>query len=138
MHDATDMDLLRQYADGNSDAAFAALVSRHLDLVYSAALRKAGNPHAAEEITQAVFIILAQKAGRILDKTILPGWLYQTARLTAASFLRREIRRVRREQEAYIGSSEFWQSEFQLQNAHLQRLVLVFFRCFLVDTMLPA
>ncbi len=102
MHDATDMDLLRQYADGNSDAAFAALVSRHVDLVYSAALRKTGNPHAAEEITQAVFIILAQKAGRILDKTILPGWLYQTARLTASSYLRRETRRVRREQEAFM------------------------------------
>ena len=102
MHDATDMDLLRQYAVGNSDAAFAALVSRHVNLVYSAALRKTGNPHAAEEITQAVFIILAQKAGRIPGKTILPGWLYQTARLTASSFLRGEIRRVRREQEAYM------------------------------------
>ncbi len=102
MHDTTDMDLLRQYADGNSDAAFAALVSRHVDLVFSAALRKTGNVHAAEEITQAVFIILAQKAGRIVDKTILPGWLYQTARLTASSFLRRETRRVRREQEAFM------------------------------------
>ena len=102
MHDATDMDLLRQYAEGNSDAAFATLVSRHINLVYSAALRKTGNPHAAEDITQAVFIILAQKAGRIPAKTILPGWLYQTARLTASSFLRGEIRRVRREQEAYM------------------------------------
>jgi RNA polymerase sigma factor (sigma-70 family) len=104
MHDAPDMDLLRQYAGGNSDTAFAALVSRHVNLVYSAALRKAGNPHAAEEITQAVFIILAQKAGCIPDKTILPGWLYQTARLTAANFLKREIRRARREQEAYMQS----------------------------------
>ena len=46
MHDATDMDLLRQYADGNSDAAFASLVSRHVDLVFSAALRKTRNLHA--------------------------------------------------------------------------------------------
>ena len=107
MHDVTDMDLLRQYAVGNSDAAFAALVSRHVDLVYSAALRKTGNLHAAEEITQAVFIILAQKAGRILDKTILPGWLYQTARLTASSFLRRETRRVRREQEAFMQTEPY-------------------------------
>jgi RNA polymerase sigma factor (sigma-70 family) len=104
MHDASDMDLLRQYAVGNSDAAFAALVSRHINLVYSAAVRKTGNPHAAEEITQAVFIILARKAGRILDKTILPGWLYQTTRLTASSFLRRETRRTRREQEAFMQS----------------------------------
>lgn len=102
MHDATDMDLLRQYADQNSESAFEILVSRHVNLVYSAALRKTGNPHAAEDITQAVFVILAQKAGRIPVKTILPGWLYQTARLTASSFLRGEIRRVRREQEAYM------------------------------------
>jgi RNA polymerase sigma factor (sigma-70 family) len=115
MHDATDMDLLRQYAGRNSDAAFAALVSRHVNLVYSAALRKTGNPHAAEEITQAVFIILAQKAGRILDKTILAGWLYQTARLTASSFLRGETRRVRREQEAYM------RSQFDLPQSDLSR-----------------
>jgi RNA polymerase sigma factor (sigma-70 family) len=112
MHDATDMVLLRQYAGGNSDDAFAALVSRHVNLVYSAALRKAGNPHAAEEITQAVFIILAQKAGRIPTQTILPGWLYQTARLTAANYLKREIRRVHREQEAFMQS----QSDLPRQN----------------------
>jgi RNA polymerase sigma factor (sigma-70 family) len=102
MDDATDMDLLRRYADRNSDTAFAALVSRHVNLVYSAALRKTGNPDAASEITQAVFVILAQKAGRIPDKTVLPGWLYQTARLTASSFLKSEARRARREQEAYM------------------------------------
>ncbi len=71
MHDATDMDLLRQYAEENSDAAFATLVSRHVNLVYSAALRKTGDPQAAEDITQAVFVILAQKAGRIPARTIL-------------------------------------------------------------------
>jgi RNA polymerase sigma factor (sigma-70 family) len=102
MDDATDMDLLRQYASRNSETAFAALVSRHLNLVYSAALRKTGNPDAAGEITQAVFVILAQKAGRIPDKIVLPGWLYQTARLTAAGFLKSEARRARREQEAYM------------------------------------
>ena len=102
MHDATDIELLRQYAERNSNPAFAVLVSRHVNLVYSVALRKTGNPHAAEEITQAVFSILAQKAGRISEKTILPGWLYQTARLTAANFLKRDVRRARREQEAYM------------------------------------
>jgi RNA polymerase sigma factor (sigma-70 family) len=102
MQAATDMDLLRQYADGNSEAAFAALVSRYVNLVHSAALRKTGNVHAAEEITQAVFIILAQKARTLGQDTILPGWLYQATRLTAFSFLKREIRRAHREQEAYM------------------------------------
>jgi RNA polymerase sigma factor (sigma-70 family) len=104
MQEVADMELLRQYADQNSDEAFAALVARHVNLVYSAALRKTGNADAAGEITQAVFIILAQKAGRLSRKTILSGWLYQTTRLAAANFLRTEIRRVRREQEAYMQS----------------------------------
>ena len=98
------MELLRQYADRNSDEAFAALVARHVNLVYAAALRKTGNADAAAEITQAVFIILSKKAGRLSQRTILSGWLYQTTRLAAANFLRTEIRRVRREQEAYMQS----------------------------------
>src|SRR5208282_6769016 len=102
MQESQDSEWLRQYAREKSDVAFAALVARHVNMVYSAALRKTGNPAAAEEITQAVFVILAQKAGHIPDETILPGWLYQTARLTAASFLKSEARRARREQEAYM------------------------------------
>ncbi len=104
MQDAPDKELLRQYVHRNSDAAFAALVARYVNLVYSAALRKTGDPGAAEEITQAVFIILARKAESLPERTILSGWLYQTARLTAANFLRTETRRARREQEAYMQS----------------------------------
>jgi RNA polymerase sigma factor (sigma-70 family) len=104
MQEVADMELLRQYVQRNSDEAFATLVTRHVNLVYSAALRKTGDPNAAEEITQAVFIILAKKAGRLSPGTILSGWLYQAARLTSASFLRTEIRRARREQEAYMQS----------------------------------
>src|SRR5580765_11644 len=99
-----DAELLRQFVRTHSDEAFAALVSRHVSLVYSAALRKTGNPNAAEEITQAVFVILARKAKSLGPKTVLSGWLYQTARLTAANYLRAESRRARREQEAYMQS----------------------------------
>src|SRR5215469_16217951 len=102
MQEPSDTDLLRQYTEQNSEAAFETLVSRHVNLVYSAALRKTGNFHAAEEVAQAVFIILAKKAGSLRKETILSGWLYQAARLTAGNFLRNEIRRVRREQEAYM------------------------------------
>ncbi len=104
MLELDDIELLAQYARDNSEAAFAALVTRHVNLVYSTALRNAGNPHAAEEITQAVFIILARKARSLSPQTVLSGWLYQTARLTAANFLRAEIRRQNREQEAYMKS----------------------------------
>lgn len=114
MHELDDHALLRQYAEQNSEAAFAALVTRHLDKVYSVALRHTRNVHAAEEITQAVFVILAKKSGRLGAKVILSGWLYETARLTAVTFIRSEIRRARREQEAHMqtalneNESEVW------------------------------
>jgi len=114
MQEVPDMDLLRQYTCRNSEDAFAVLVARHIGLVYSAAFRKTGNPDAAEEITQAVFIILAKKAHCLRSGTVLSGWLYQTARLTAYSFLRTEARRACREQEAYMQSlsnenkPDFW------------------------------
>jgi len=99
---ADDMDWLRQFARSGSDEAFAALVRRHVNLVYSVALRRLGNPHEAEEVTQAVFIILARKAAALREGTILSGWLYQTARLTAANFQRAASRRRHREQEAFM------------------------------------
>jgi RNA polymerase sigma factor (sigma-70 family) len=104
MQEAADMQLLREYVQQNSQEAFAALVSRHLALVYSVAWRKTGSPEAAEEVTQTVFILLAKKAARLGSGTVLSGWLYQAARLTAARFLRTEFRRVRREQEAGMQS----------------------------------
>ena len=93
----------------------AALVTRHINLVYSVALRQAGNPHAAEEITQAVFIILAKKAAPLRHDKALSSWLFQATRLTANNFVRSESRRHRREEEAYMqsvldesGNREIW------------------------------
>jgi RNA polymerase sigma factor (sigma-70 family) len=105
MHDAGDMELLREYDRQGSEAAFAALGQRHVNLVYSAAHRHVGIDAHAEEITQAVFIILARKAAGLRADTILEGWLYETTRLTALSFLRGERRRQFREQEAYMQST---------------------------------
>ena len=99
-----DLALLREYARGNSEEAFAALVSRHVNLVYSVALRQVRDPHLAEEITQAVFIILARKAASLGPKTILSGWLCRTARYASANALTIQRRRQRREQEAYMQS----------------------------------
>ena len=95
-----DMKLLREYVTQHSEEAFTILVKRHIDLVYSAAWRHTRNHHQAQEITQAVFVILARKAPSLDARTVLAGWLFQTARLTAANYVRGEIRRARREQEA--------------------------------------
>jgi RNA polymerase sigma factor (sigma-70 family) len=105
MRDSGDMELVRDYSRLNSEAAFAELVQRHINLAYSAALRHVGNAAHAEEVTQAVFIILARKAAGLRPDCILEGWLYETTRLTALSFLRGERRRQFREQEAYMQST---------------------------------
>ena len=105
MRDITDAVLLELFSRDESEEAFAELVRRHIALVHSVALRHTENPEHAQEITQAVFIILARKAASLVRKTVLSGWLYHTARLTAANFRRSEFRRARREQEAYMQST---------------------------------
>jgi len=104
MIDAPDTDLLDQFARNDSEEAFSEIVRRHVGLVHSVALRQTQNTQHAEEITQAVFIVLARKASSLGRKTILSSWLYHTARLTAANFHRAEFRRVRREQEVFMES----------------------------------
>jgi len=106
MPDVNDMDLLRNYGQQVSETAFASLVERHVNLVYSAALRHVGIAAHAEEITQAVFIILARKAASLRPDTVLEAWLYETTRLASLSFLRGERRRQFREQEAYMQSTQ--------------------------------
>jgi len=111
MQDLDDLSLLREYAANHSEIAFEELVSRRVGFVYSAALRQARDPHLAEEITQAVFIILAQKAGRISDKTILTGWLFKTTRFAALAQMRADAKRSLR--TATIEKEFQMQSEIQ-------------------------
>jgi len=99
-----DAELLSAYATRRSEEAFAALVERHVSLVYSSALRQARDPQLAEEITQAVFMILARKAGRLGPEIILPGWLCRTAHFTACNALKAQRRRQHWEQEAQMNS----------------------------------
>ena len=96
----SDLELLQNYADRNSEEAFAELVRRHLDLVYSAALRQVRSPQLAEEVAQSVFTDLARNAGKLKPDTVLTAWLYQVTRRTAVDVVRKESRRQLREQIA--------------------------------------
>ncbi|MDB6024229.1 MAG: hypothetical protein JWM68_452 [Verrucomicrobiales bacterium] len=104
MQENSDKNLLRQFAENHSEEAFATLVARYVNLVYSVALRHVDSPHQAEEVTQAVWIILAKKAHGLRHLESLSSWLFETSRLTAANFMRSEIRRTHREQEVYMQS----------------------------------
>jgi RNA polymerase sigma factor (sigma-70 family) len=96
----TDRELLRQYAGQGTDTAFAELVRRHADLVYSVALRVTRNGSLAEDVTQAVFTTVAQQAGRLGHYETLVGWLHTTTRHRAIDAVRGEERRRTREYEA--------------------------------------
>jgi RNA polymerase sigma factor (sigma-70 family) len=97
-----DAALLSRYAAEQSEAAFAELTRRHVDLVYSAALRLVhGDVYSAQDVTQQVFIEVAYQAKRLALHPALVGWLYTTTRLMALRVNRTEQRRQAREQEAY-------------------------------------
>lgn len=90
----------RRYFRDGSQAAFAELVHRHVNLVYSTAYRLIRDGHLAEDVTQQVFTLLARKGARLAEGTVIPAWLYRSARHIARDALRREHRRQHREQAA--------------------------------------
>jgi RNA polymerase sigma factor (sigma-70 family) len=102
----SDAELLAEYAERRSETAFSLLVGRYVALVHTAAYRQVGDVHLAQEITQAVFIILARKAGSLGSKTVLSGWLCRTAHFAARDALKVERRRRQRELIAVMNPSE--------------------------------
>ncbi len=96
-----DTELLGRYVDNHSEEAFAELVRRYVDLVYSSGLRQTGGDHhRAQEITQMVFIQLARKASALTRHPVLPAWLHRTSHLTAMELRRKEGRRQKYERAA--------------------------------------
>ena len=92
-----DAELLQAFVKGGSERAFQELVERHKAMVYASALRQAGDPALADEITQAVFIVLARKAANIKPGVFLAGCLFRTTRFAVSDALKSNRRRARRE-----------------------------------------
>ena len=104
MH-ASDTELIHQFVRNGSEGAFTELLRRHVDLVYSAALRQVGpDVQAAEDLTQTVFTGLARKAEKLQGHSSLTGWLYTSTRLAATQHRRTEVRRLARETAAHAMS----------------------------------
>jgi RNA polymerase sigma factor (sigma-70 family) len=106
----TDSDLLRKFVDDRDEDAFAQIVDRHIDMVYAAASRQLAGSSHADDVTQAVFIVLANKAAKVNGNT-LAGWLVNAARLLAKQSIREEWRRKQREQQAAIMKAESYGPE---------------------------
>jgi RNA polymerase sigma factor (sigma-70 family) len=96
-----DLGLLRRYARDRDEAAFSSLVRRHLDLVYAAAVRRVRDRHLAEDVAQAVFVILARRAASVSTRTGRPLslWLLSAVRFAAKNALRIQRRRRSHEEE---------------------------------------
>ena len=98
-----DAELLRRYVAEKSEDAFAELVRRRVDLVYSVAVRQVGGDvHLAQDVTQKVFADLARKAPTLLGRPVLSGWLYRSTQYAASDVVRSERRRRAREQETSL------------------------------------
>jgi len=98
---ASDRELIKEYASSRSEGAFAELVRRHLALVYQAALRQTGgDAHLADDVTQAVFLLLSQKAVKLKESVVVAGWLYNATRHIARSAMKDRARRGHHERES--------------------------------------
>jgi RNA polymerase sigma factor (sigma-70 family) len=106
----TDQQLLQEHLAGAPDA-FTQLVNRHVNLVYSAARRQVRDAHLADDVTQAVFLLLAKKAPGFSSGTILPAWLHRATRYCAANALRMSANRLRHERRAAEMNSQTMQAE---------------------------
>ena len=102
MNSRTDRELLREYVERDTQAAFAEIVGRYIDFVYSVAIRMVMNRQHAEDVTQAVFVVLACQARQLVERPVLSGWLHRTTQNLAAKIVRTEVRRRAREQEAAV------------------------------------
>jgi RNA polymerase sigma factor (sigma-70 family) len=105
VNQTTDQKLLGEFARNRSEEAFAELVRRHIDLVHSAAARMVCDSHLAQDVTQGVFVALAENARPLIDHAVLSGWLHRTTRNLAANVVRSEVRRRAREQESVAMST---------------------------------
>jgi RNA polymerase sigma factor (sigma-70 family) len=87
---------------GPAASSFETLVAAHVDLVYGAAMRQVRDPHIADDVTQAVFLVMARKIDRLPAAGALPAWLLKVTRYTALTALRGDRRRRRHEQAAGV------------------------------------
>jgi RNA polymerase sigma factor (sigma-70 family) len=129
---ADEPSLLRDFARSRDESAFRALVDRYINIVYASARRQTGDAHQAEDVTQAVFLLLAHKAHSISPDRPLSAWLLKTTSYCAANVRRTHNRRIAHETRAMAmaqttsnscpGGESDWRSVAPLLDEGLSRL----------------
>src|SRR3954469_15965810 len=110
-----DAQLLQSYVETGSSEAFTALTSKHVNFVYGAALRLVRDRHVAEEVTQAVFIVLSRKAATLRHEAVLSSWLMSTTRYAALGHMKIAARRKRHEKRAAEMAKTAWSDQADLR-----------------------
>src|SRR5688572_15534227 len=95
-----DGELILEYVRQRSQPAFAQLVTRHVDAVYASARRQTRDAELAEDVTQAVFLMLSQRAATLRPDVLLAGWLMTAAWYACKNVMRKERRRRIHEAQA--------------------------------------
>ncbi|HEY7088511.1 MAG TPA: sigma-70 family RNA polymerase sigma factor [Tepidisphaeraceae bacterium] len=108
---------LQQYVQTQSPAAFKALVDQHGGGVYAQCLRQLRDKHLAEDVTQAVFLVLARKARSLPADVVLPAWLFKVTRYACSNALRTQARRAHHEREVAIMNQQNLHSQHPHQDS---------------------
>ena len=120
--DRTDQELLGAYARTGDEAAFSLVVHRYMDMVYSVALRIVCDNHLAEDVSQQVFLALAQRASSLDQHAVLAGWLHRTTHHISANIVRTEVRRRNRENQTAVANNLLarnWEPSWSTVAPHL-------------------
>jgi len=104
--DKTDADLLREFSASGDHSAFDTLVKRHGPMVHAVSMRVLSNHHDAQDVTQAVFMVLAREAAKLAGQPSLAGWLHTVSRRLALNARQSRHSRQRREQAAMNESTD--------------------------------
>jgi RNA polymerase sigma factor (sigma-70 family) len=102
----TDAELLGQYVEADSHDAFTHIVARHAPWVHGVARRRVRDEHLAQDVTQGVFMLLAERAGSIRDRRRLSAWLMRATHYAGNHAIRAESRRRKHERRAALDRRE--------------------------------
>lgn len=100
-----DEDLMERYAGGEVEA-FAVLLERHKNPVYSFVLRSCRRPAQAEELVQEVWLRVVRQADSYQRRAKFTTWLYTIARNLCIDHSRKMRHRQERSLDEPLGGDE--------------------------------